>query len=129
MFVLGIALIGEMEEVNKKNGADVKAEIERVLEEVEGTLSSVLTEIRRLDEESQQAKTEITQAVGRQLTHLHNRQTQLLRQVDVICQARGELLHDQLAHCYRLLGSLQTQKWAEKLQHQKCAITFPIIAG
>ncbi len=70
--------------MDQMNCSSAKAEIELVLEEVEETLSQVLAGICKLDDESQQAKTEITQAIGRQLIHLHNRQTQLLRQVERI---------------------------------------------
>ena len=48
-----------------------------------------------------------------------------LSQVDVIFSARGEVLQNQLAYCYRLLGALQnSQKLVEKLDEYKKEIKF-----
>ena len=56
-------------------------ELTKALAEIEENLSGILEGIQKLNNESQQAKEEITEAFGRQLSHLHSRQTQLLRQV------------------------------------------------
>lgn len=61
-----------------------RMDISKALEHVEAVLSEVLNSIQKLNDESQQAKEEITEAFGRQVTHLHSRETQLLRQVKVI---------------------------------------------
>lgn len=62
-------------------GKSETVELTRALEHIESALSGVLTRIQQLNDESQQAKTEISQTFGRQLSHLHSRETQLLRQV------------------------------------------------
>jgi phage-related protein len=58
-----------------------RMELSKALEHVEAILAEVLSSIQKLNDESQQAKQEITEAFGRQMTHLHSRETQLLRQV------------------------------------------------
>ncbi|XP_046440525.1 uncharacterized protein LOC124191378 [Daphnia pulex] len=106
-------------------GKSETVELAKALEHIESALSGVLGRIQRLNDESQQAKTEISQMFGRQLSHLHNRETQLLRQVDVIFRSRGELLQKQLAYCYRVLGALETsRKWSEQLQKYSCDLTI-----
>lgn len=57
------------------------SELSKALEQIEHALSKVLNRIQELNEESQQAKTEISESFGRQFNNLHNRETQLLRQV------------------------------------------------
>lgn len=66
---------------NGGQGTSPTVKLAKALEHIETALSGVLNRIQQLNEESQQAKAEITQCFGRQLTHLHNRETQLLRQV------------------------------------------------
>merc|ERR1712135_51681 len=90
------------------NLKDDKADLSKALRNIEENLSEVLSSIQKLNEESRQAKEEITEVFGRQLSHLHGRETQLLRQVDVIFRARSEVLQNQLAYCYRLLGALKS---------------------
>lgn len=85
-----------------------KIDLTKALRNIEENLSEVLSSIQKLNEESRQAKEEITEVFGRQLSHLHGRETQLLRQVDVIFRARSEVLQNQLAYCYRLLGALKS---------------------
>lgn len=92
-----------------------KIELARALRNIEENLAEVLSSIQKLNEESRQAKAEITEVFGRQLSHLHGRETQLLRQVDVIFHARSEVLQNQLAYCYRLLGALKgCNEWNRK---------------
>ncbi|XP_057370682.1 uncharacterized protein LOC130691722 [Daphnia carinata] len=106
-------------------GKSETVELAKALEHIESALSGVLSRIQQLNEESQQAKTEISQTFGRQLSHLHSRETQLLRQVDVIFRSRGELLQKQLAYCYRFLGALETsRKWSEQLHKYSCDLAI-----
>ena len=58
-----------------------KVDLTKALRNIEENLSEVLSSIQKLNEESRQAKEEITEVFGRQLSHLHGRETQLLRQV------------------------------------------------
>lgn len=58
-----------------------KQERDAELAEVEKVLAAVCEGIDKLEEESREAKKEIAEVFSRQLTHLHSRQTQLLRQV------------------------------------------------
>jgi len=57
-----------------------KIDLTKALRNIEENLSEVLSSIQKLNEESRQAKEEITEVFGRQLSHLHGRETQLLRQ-------------------------------------------------
>ncbi len=63
------------------SGTSDTLELAKALEHIESALSGVLSRIQQLNEESQKAKIEISQTFGRQLSHLHSRETQLLRQV------------------------------------------------
>jgi len=92
-----------------------QVDLARALRNIEESLSEVLSSIHKLNEESRQAKEEITEVFGRKLSHLHGRETQLLRQVDVIFRARSEVLQNQLAYCYRFLGALKSpQEWKDQ---------------
>lgn len=66
---------------SNSQGSSNTIELAKALEYIEIALSGVLNRIQQLNEESQQAKTEISQSFGRQLSHLHSRETLLLRQV------------------------------------------------
>lgn len=64
------------------SGTSEVPQLTKALEQIEKALSRVLNRIQELNEESQQAKTEISETFGRQFTNLHNRETQLVRQVN-----------------------------------------------
>ena len=70
--------------LSQKSSDSQTVELAKALEHIECALSGVLSRIQQLNEESQQAKTEISQTFGRQLSHLHSRETQLLRQVRLV---------------------------------------------
>lgn len=63
------------------SGSSEVTKLSKALEQIENALSRVLNRIQELNEESQQAKTEISESFERQFSNLHNRETQLLRQV------------------------------------------------
>ena len=70
----------KMELSGKERGVST-IKLAKALECIESALSGVLNRIQQLNDESLQAKEEISQTFGRQISHLHNRETQLLRQV------------------------------------------------
>lgn len=69
---------------------DDKADLSKALRNIEENLSEVLSSIQKLNEESRQAKEEITEVFGRQLSHLHGRETQLLRQACILLNSFSE---------------------------------------
>lgn len=69
---------------------DDKADLSKALRNIEENLSEVLSSIQKLNEESRQAKEEITEVFGRQLSHLHGRETQLLRQACILLNSFPE---------------------------------------
>lgn len=73
-----------MPQSNNIQGNSEAVELAKALEHIESALSGVLSRIQQLNDESQQAKTEISRSFGRQLSHLHSRETQLLRQVEFV---------------------------------------------